>query len=161
MAFTEVDLTKYDLNGCKISKEEIKKILPHRFEFEQLDAILDYNIDEKVFIGVRQLSPDDFWVRGHVPGMPLFPGVLMIESCAQLCALMFKKVVPETMGKFIAFAGVDNVRFRGSVGPHDKLILVGKGSSVSARACKCKCWALLGEKVVFEGEILGIPIQSK
>ena len=83
----------------------------------------------------------------------------MLESGAQLCALLYKLVVPDVKDKFIALAGFDNVRYRGTVGPTDKIILVGRGTSVTPRGCRCKNWGIVNDKVVFESELLGIPIK--
>lgn len=152
------DLSRYDLSRVEISKDEIRRILPHRFEFEQVDYVCVCDIPGAVIVGVREIRSDEFWARGHIPGKPIFPGVLMIEACAQLCALLYKKALPELGDRFVALGGVDSVRYRGMVGPGDRLTLVGKGLMKSARGLKCYTWALKEGKIVFEAEILGVPV---
>src|SRR5690242_481290 len=96
-----VDLSTIDLTQVIADRQAIYRILPHKFEFEQLDTIVW--IDPVNYIGVarREVREDEFWVRGHIPGRPLLPGVLMIETAAQLASYM-----AATMGvndKFIGF----------------------------------------------------------
>src|ERR1039458_384670 len=67
----------------------------------------------------KDISHEEFWIRGHIPGRPLMPGVIMIEAAAQMCSLYFSLV--SAMDKFIGFGGVDEVKFRGQVVPGDKL----------------------------------------
>lgn len=152
------DLSRYDLSRVEISKDEIRKLLPHRFEFEQVDYVSVCDVPSTVIIGTREIRPEEFWTRGHIPGKPIFPGVLMIEACAQLCALLYKKAFPEMGDRFIALGGVDSVRYRGMVVPGDTLTLVGKGLMKSARGIKCYTWALKEGKIIFEAEILGLPV---
>ena len=71
-------------------------------------------------------APDEFWVRGHMPGFPLLPGVLMCEAAAQLGAYYLCAYRPFD-GDFLGFGGMDNVRFRGKVSPGDRLVLIAKG----------------------------------
>jgi 3-hydroxyacyl-[acyl-carrier-protein] dehydratase len=157
----DVDLSRYNLSEICIPKSEIYRILPHRFEFEQLDGLFVCDIPNKVLIGFRDLRPDEFWTRGHVPGNPIFPGVLMVEAAAQLTALAAKLILPELRNKFIAFAGIDGARFRGIVRPGDRVILVAKGTTATTRIVKAHAWGLVNDKEVFEGEIIGIPIAAK
>ena len=72
-------------------------------------------------------------MRGHMPDYPLLPGVLMCEAAAQLCSYY---VVTQGLlqGDFIGFGGMENVRFRGTVRPGDRLVLVGKGIAHSSSA---------------------------
>ena len=92
-----------------LNLEQIKEIIPHRDPFLLIDE-------------VTELEPDEYWFKGHFPGQPVQPGVLMIEMLAQagaVCALS----LPENKGKIAFFAGIDKARFRGTVGPGDTLEL--------------------------------------
>jgi 3-hydroxyacyl-[acyl-carrier-protein] dehydratase len=156
-----VELSSVDLSKRVYSRAEVYSThLPHRYDFELLDAIHVLDPGSKLIVGSHQVRGDEFWVRGHVPGMPLFPGVLMVEAAAQLCAVLYKAVVPEVRGKFIAFGGIDNVRFRGAVRPGDSIVFVGRGTESSPRACRCAAQAFVQTRMVFEGVILGIPLRS-
>src|SRR4051812_41537746 len=99
------DLSSIDLNRVVIPIEEIRKVIPQRYEMELLTAIV--HDEENVCVGYKDFALDDFWVRGHIPGRPLLPGVLMIECAAQLCAYRTMKVRPE-MG-FVGFSRCDDV----------------------------------------------------
>ncbi len=90
-----VDLSTIDLNKVVISKAEILKGNPQRYEFEQLDSIVHFDAEKQILVGVRDIRADEWWVRGHIPGRPLFPGVLMIEAAAQLAGLFSKNVFPD------------------------------------------------------------------
>jgi len=83
-----IDLSDIDLNHVIADRQAIYRVLPHKYEFEQLDAIVW--VDPVNYIGVarRDVRQDEFWVRGHIPGRPLLPGVLMIETAAQLASYM-------------------------------------------------------------------------
>lgn len=138
--------------------EDIRKVNPHRFEFEQLTSILRFRPEEKTIIGLRAIRSDEFWVRGHIPGRPLFPGVLMLESAAQLCAFYAGRVV-EFRG-FMGFAAIDNVRFRGTVVPGDNLVLLGQQKVLTQSRCAFATQGLVNGQVVFEAEILGVRIRE-
>ena len=80
------DHTTLDLNKVVISQEEIRKANPQRFEMEHLDGILLIDPEKQIVIGYKDVRNDEFWVRGHMPGYPILPGVIMCESAAQLCS---------------------------------------------------------------------------
>src|SRR5215210_3938369 len=65
--------------------EAIRRGNPQRFEMEQLSAIIHLDRDAHVIAGYKDVRPDEFWVRSHLPGRPLMPGVLICEAAAQLC----------------------------------------------------------------------------
>lgn len=156
-----IDLAAYDLSSTVFPKEEILKALPQRSEFEQIDSICAIDIENQVIIGRRHIRDDEFWIRGHVPGMPLFPGVLMIEAAGQLSAILYKHLVPEIAERFIAFAGVERARFRGTLRPGDDVILVGKGVLADRRISKCAVQGLLDGKVVFECTVVGMALPDR
>ena len=82
--------------------------------------------------GVKDVKEDEFWVRGHMPDYPLFPGVLMCEAAAQLCS--YYLTTQNLMGgDFIGFGGLENVRFRGTVRIGDRLVLIAKGTRMHRR----------------------------
>lgn len=151
-----VDLSTIDLSTIEAGVDDIRKYNPQRHEFEQLDGIIHYDKEEEYVVGVKEVTDDEFWVRGHIPGRPLFPGVLMCEAAAQLCSYYFKRTAQEE--GFFGFGGMDDVKFRATVEPGDRLIIVAKLHRISRRVCIMDCQEFVGEKMAFQGRITGLPV---
>ena len=149
-----LDLSQLDEGKVVASQEEIYSWNPHRFEFQMLDAICHLNYEDGTIVGYRDIRPDEFWVRGHIPGRPLFPGVLMIETAAQLVS--YYAMTATKRHDFIAFAGVEGVRFRGQVVPGDRLVMVGKMLELRPRRCIGTTQAFVRGEMVYEGLITGM-----
>jgi len=107
-------------------------------------------------VAFKDVREDEFWVRGHIPGRPLLPGVLMIEAAAQMCSLYYKVVQKDE--RFLGFGGVDGVKFRGQVAPGERLILLGKAVEIRGRRAVFDTQGIVGERLVFEARITGMPI---
>lgn len=105
----------------KLTKEDIKKIIPHRDPFLFLDEIVELE-SLKTGVGIKYVKEDDFFFEGHFPGKPVMPGVLIIESLAQVGAVILLSA-PEYQGKIVYFTGISNAKFRRSVLPGDTLEL--------------------------------------
>ncbi|MFQ5844917.1 MAG: 3-hydroxyacyl-ACP dehydratase FabZ family protein, partial [Planctomycetota bacterium] len=118
-----LDLAPLDLGRVLYGPDEIARRNPHRHEMALLTHILRYEPEEGYIVGDSLVPEDAFWVRGHVPGRPLLPGVLMIETAAQLCSFYWRETFPDLSG-FFGFGGIDAARFRGTVAPGDRLVLV-------------------------------------
>jgi 3-hydroxyacyl-[acyl-carrier-protein] dehydratase len=150
------DLSRLDLQKIELPIEEIRKINPHRFEIEQLSGIYRMIPEEGIIVGFKDVRSDEFWVRGHIPGHPLLPGVLMVEAAAQLSSVYQCKMFP-TDG-FFGFGGIEDVRFRSAVRPGDKLILIGKAVTVHPRRSIFQTQGVVGDKLAFEATIIGVNI---
>ena len=110
------DLSQIDLRGKPIfDKEAIGRVNPQRFEMQQLDGVLWYDKEKFLILGYKDVTEDEFWIRGHIPGRPLMPAVIMVEAAAQLSGFFVKQVY-ELVG-FIGFAGIDSAKFRAVVEP--------------------------------------------
>ncbi len=151
-----IDPSTYDPDKVALSIDEIQKVNLQRYEMEQLAGVLRFDPEAGEIVGFKDVGAEEFWVRGHIPGRPLMPGVLIIEAAAQLCSLYFGLV--SEVDKFIGFGGVDQVKFRGQVVPGDKLILLAKLRELRRRRAIFDTQALVGETLVYEGRITGMPM---
>ena len=145
-----------DCERVLVGREGIREWVPQRYEFEMLDGILHFEAEGMVGVAFKEISPSDFWVRGHIPGLPLFPGVLMIESAGQLCCYVFCRANQEK--RFFAFGGVDAVRFRGTVKPGDRLLLMAKARKARANLGIFETQGFVDGKLVFEAVITGMVL---
>ena len=151
------DVTKLDFTQVVADLEQIRRVNPQRYEMEQLTAIVHVDPEQHLIAGYKDVRPDEFWVRGHMPDYPLMPGVLMCEAAAQLCSYY---IVTNGLqaGDFIGFGGMEDVRFRGPVRPGDRLVLVSKATRVHRRQTIFETQGFVGTNMVYHGRIIGVPL---
>ena len=156
-----IDVSQLDLDRVVADIEDIRRYNPQRFEMEQLTAIVYEDVEGKVGVGYKDVRGDEFWARGHMPGMPIMPGVMLCECAAQLCSYLSQKY--DLLGaKVLGFGGMDEVRFRDPVYPGDRLVMVAelvkvrRGALVVSRFQGFVCNAL-----VCEGMIKGVPLPTQ
>lgn len=155
-----LDFDEYDLNHVVADLEAIRRYNPQRYELEQLTAIVYENVERKIGVGYKDLRHDEFWVRGHMPGMPLLPGVLMCEVAAQVCSY-FSGHNNLMNGAMLGFGGIDGVRFRDVVRPGQRLVVVCELTRVRiGRLLTSRFQTFVERKLVGEGEITGIALPS-
>lgn len=140
-----------------LSGDEVAASIPQRHEMLLLHGILHHDAETAFAIGYHESTPDDFWVRGHVPGRPLMPGVVMVEAAAQLCAFVAEMVSGKRSDQMFGFAGLEQVRFRGQVVPGDRLVIMVRAERVR-RLSIYASQAFVGSDLVYEGRILGMSI---
>ena len=148
------DTADIDMTKTIATREDIYEVNPHRYEFMLLDGVIHHDNDSGEIIGFRETRDDEFWVKGHIPGRPLFPGVLMIESAAQLVSYFVMKMEPAK--GFLGFGGVTDVKFRGAVVPGDRLVFLGKLLEHRPRRSVGLVQGYVGDRMVFEGKITGM-----
>ncbi|MBQ7990491.1 MAG: 3-hydroxyacyl-ACP dehydratase FabZ [Oscillospiraceae bacterium] len=103
----------------QLNKEQIKELIPHRDPFLLIDEIEEMEPGKRV-VAYKDMTPDEFWFKGHFPDYPVVPGVLMVEMMAQAgCAAML--ALPENKGKIGFFGGIKDAKFRRQVVPGDRL----------------------------------------
>ncbi|MGH9444771.1 MAG: 3-hydroxyacyl-ACP dehydratase FabZ [Terriglobia bacterium] len=99
---------------------DILKILPHRYPFLLVDRIVALE-PEKRIVGLKNVTVNEPFFQGHFPGAPVMPGVLIIESMAQVAGVLIYRDLPEKEKKLIYFTGIENAKFRRPVTPGDQL----------------------------------------
>ena len=151
-----IDFREYDLDHVVGSIEEIRRYNPQRFEMEQLTAIVFEDHVRRICVGYKDLKPDEFWARGHMPGMPLMPGVMMCEAAAQLSS--YYAVKSSLMEGMMGFGGMEDIRFRGLVRPGNRLVIVTRLLKARRTIITCEFQSFVEQNLVCEGIIKGIPL---
>jgi 3-hydroxyacyl-[acyl-carrier-protein] dehydratase len=154
-----VDPATIDTSHVLYDLEAIRRYNPQRFEMEQLTAIVRMDTEASLIIGYKDVAEDEFWVRGHMPGYPLMPGVLMCEAAAQLCAF-FCHEIKLLSGGFMGFGGLEDVRFRGKVRPGDRLVIVAKAARLHRRQTTFETQGFVEGNMVFHARIIGVPLSE-
>jgi len=144
-----------------MTQEEVMRRNPQRFEFLQVDSILHLDLEENLVVGHRVLREDEFWARGHLPGRPLFPGVLMCETMAQVASIHAHMYLELEEDVFMGFGALDKVRFREAIAPPANLWVAGRIMKAS-RVRPYFSWEgqLLTEegKVAAQAQITGVGL---
>ncbi len=153
-----VDFAKLDLDRVIATQADIRRYNLQRFEMEQLTAVVYENIDRQLCIGYKDITPDEFWCRGHMPSYPLMPGVIMCEAAAQLASYFSQRY--DLLGaKVVGFGGLEEVRFRDPVVPGDRLVLAVQMIKMRRGAMLvCRFQGFVRQSLVVEGKIKGIPL---
>jgi 3-hydroxyacyl-[acyl-carrier-protein] dehydratase len=137
--------------------EEIRRHNPQRHEMEQLTAIVYEDLDRHVCVGYKDITSKEFWVQGHMPGIPIMPGVIMCEAAAQLASYYTHKH-NLMKGAVVGFGGLEEVRFRGVVRPGDRFVIAAELLKVRRLMLTCEFQCFVREGRVCEGIIKGIPL---
>ncbi len=156
-----LDFDSVDLSTPLVDREILDRYLEQRGTFSLLDGILHEDPEEKLIVGYKEIRADDWWAPDHIPGRPMFPGVLQIEVAAQVSSYDYAAhrldgEVPE--GIFIGFAGVENVRFRNQVVPDCRLIMATRLVKNSRRMFRYTAQGYVNREVVFQGDIIGVLV---
>lgn len=138
--------------------EMIMKMLPHRQPFLFVDKIIHFE-QGKHAIGVKNVTINDYFFKGHFPGRPIMPGVLIIEAMAQVGGIMM--LAPEeNRGKLAFFMGADKVRFRKPVLPGDQLVLDVKAGRIKSKTGQVHAQAFVDGKIVAEADIMFVLVEG-
>ena len=153
-----VDPSSIDYSQIVADSDKIRSLNPQRDAMEHLTAIVFDDSKAGICIGYRDVSEQEFWISGHMPGMPLMPGVIMCEAAAQVCS--FHSAKHDLLGcQIMGFGGLDNVRFRNMVVPGQRLTLVCQVINVRRnRMITSRFQGFVDNGIVCEGEIRGIPL---
>ena len=137
--------------GPQLDITQIQKILPHRYPFLLVDRIIE--LTETRAVGLKCVTINDYFFRGHFPDRPVMPGVLLVEAMAQVGGIIMLNK-RENLGKFAYFMAVDQVKFRKPVVPGDVLVIEAELGKLRTRTGQVMARALVEGKVVCEGELM-------
>ncbi len=154
-------VAKYNPNTAPvIGITEIMNLLPHRPPFLLVDKILE--LSSTHVVGVKNVTMNEDFFRGHFPGNPIMPGVLQIEAMAQTGGILALKTVPDPENYLTFFMKIDNVRFRNQVVPGDTLIFhLELMEAVRRGIFHMKGTAYVGDKIATEAEMMAQIVRVK
>jgi 3-hydroxyacyl-[acyl-carrier-protein] dehydratase len=153
-----LDPREIDYSNVVADLGAIRLLNPQRGAMEQLTAIVFDDPETQVTVGYKDTSADDFWHSGHMPGVPLMPGVVMCEVAAQVCSYHARRH-DLLKCEMVGFGGLNNVKFRGIVRPRDRLTMVCQVTKLrQGKLVTCRFEGFVKESLVCEGEIRCIPL---
>ena len=136
-----------------IDVEKIVKMIPHRYPMLLIDKVVDIVLDQSA-IGIKNVTANENFFTGHFPSKMVMPGVLMIESMAQTCAvLVIETLGSKAEGSLVYFMSVDGGKFRRPVIPGDQLKLHVDKIRNRSNVWKFKCMGYVEDELVTEATI--------
>lgn len=142
-----------------LDTRKLQRILPHRFPFLLIDRVLKIDGDREA-VGIKNVTFNEDFFQGHFPGQPIMPGVLIIESMAQLAGVLLSQKLEHT-GKVAMLLSMDNVKFRRPVVPGDQLVIEVHTIRVKARTGHVQCYARVGNELAAEAEIKFMMVDAE
>ena len=137
----------------QLSSQEILGLLPHRFPFALIDRVIEH-VPGKKAVALKNVTINEPQFQGHFPERPLMPGVLIVESMAQVGGIIVTQMPDLPKGLFV-FAGINNVKFRRPVVPGDQLVITCELLSIKRqRFGKVKGEAHVDGNLVCSGELM-------
>ena len=130
----------------------IKKILPHREPFLFVDRIIRLERGKSAS-GIKNVTINDYFFKGHFPERPVMPGVIIVEAMAQVGGVMMLSL-EENRGKLAFFMSINNIKFRKTVVPGDQLVLEVTAGRMKSKTGQVFGKALVDGKVVCEAELM-------
>jgi 3-hydroxyacyl-[acyl-carrier-protein] dehydratase len=132
---------------------DILRSIPHRYPFLLVDRVLELEPGRRI-VALKNVTINESFFRGHFPGAPVMPGVLIVEAMAQSGAVLLLHDMPDRDSNLVYFTGIDHARFRRTVRPGDQLRLTLEVLKLRARTCKMHGRAEVDGSLAAEAEIL-------
>ena len=157
-AIFDLSTLELDFDKPLFDIHEVRKVNPQRHEMEQLTGVVHIDHSRQGLIGFKDVTEDEFWVRGHMPEFPLMPGVVLCECAAQLAGFYARKF-DLLAGDFLGFGGMTDVRFRLPVFPKTRLVLMARVLEIRLkRRAEFGFQGYVDGRLVFSGSMIGVPI---
>lgn len=137
--------------------EAIQRILPHRHPFLFVDRILELVPGERV-TALKNVTINEDFFRGHFPGQPIMPGVLVVEAMGQAGGVLLLNTAAKPEEKLVYFTGLDKVKFRRPVRPGDQLILQVEMNYYRRNVCRMTGRALVNGELAAEAEMQAVVV---
>jgi UDP-3-O-[3-hydroxymyristoyl] N-acetylglucosamine deacetylase/3-hydroxyacyl-[acyl-carrier-protein] dehydratase len=137
---------------------QIMKVLPHREPFLFVDRIIHLEKGKRA-VGIKNVTINDYFFRGHFPGRPVMPGVLIIEAMAQVGGVMMLES-DENRGKLALFLAIDNAKFRKIVVPGDQLVFEVEAGKMRSKIGTVHGKALVDGKIVAEADLMFALVEN-
>lgn len=154
-----VDLATLDLSRAVVPDAELRTCLPHRHEFQLLDGICHFDPERGIAVGWKEWDAEPWWARGHIPGRPIMPGVLMIEGAAQIATFLVKQKSDWARDRMIGLAGLDDVRIRGQIGPGSRVHFVAGNLQISGRRlARMHAQVFCNDQMTLEAFVMGVML---
>lgn len=134
-----------------LSLKEIAKILPHRYPFLLVDRVIHLDLEENTIIAQKNVTINEQFFQGHFPGVPIMPGVLVLEALAQAGGILVHQKGHSS--KIAVLLNINNAKFRRPVVPGDVLMLHATGQHLSSKGGKIQAKALVNQQLAVEAEI--------
>lgn len=135
--------------------EDILQVLPHRYPFLLVDRILELEEGKRI-VGLKNVTINEPFFQGHFPGHPIMPGVLIIESMAQVGGMLMMRSIADPASKVVYFMSLDKIKFRRPVKPGDQLRLELEVLQLRGGTCRMKGVATVDGNVATEAEMAAI-----
>ena len=145
--------------GRVLDISRILAVIPHRYPFLLVDRILEIEPKKRV-VGLKNVTINEPFFQGHFPGHPVMPGVLIVESMAQVGGMLLMDELDAPGEKVVYFMTLDNIKFRRPVVPGDQIRQEVEMVQLRGRTCRLKGVAYVDGKVVCEAEMMAMVVDK-
>ena len=151
-----IDLDTIDLSRRLLDREGVQAWIPHRGAMQLLDSIVWVNEEKTSGVGHRAVRDDEFWVEGHFPSRAMFPGVLMVETGAQLALYLFN--IRMGSPQLPAFLRIEDCTFRHHVEPGDDFYVLCREVKIGKRRFISDVQGVVGSNIAFQARVAGMSL---